>query len=321
MRFSVHKSERLIDFLRLELKTARSAKYLRRVLESNLCRVNGKVERFASVKLVAGDLVELSDEWEAIDRSSSMVTLFEDKYFKIVDKPSGWVCNDESTLRTFGPRYFLIHRLDKDTTGLLLIAKSHEVKQKFVELFESKGVSKLYLALSDGVFPNERLVRESYFVKKGTFEGQTLWGSGVRGLYACTHFRVIGKGAQSTLFACQPITGRTHQIRVHLAEIGHPILIDRQYSERFRCRHFFQRTLLHAARLKFIHPMTGEGIDLTSPLPGDMRSAIDLVGIESRHLREFLSEQEEKESGNCSHHNKNTEEVIEPSHASHPSCQ
>lgn len=286
MRFSVAKPGRLIDVLKEELTASPSSKYLRRVLESNLCRVNGKVERFASARLDKGDLVELSSTWDRLDRQvpvkgdlNPMETLFEDDHIKIVDKIPGWVCNDESAARTFGPRHLLIHRLDKDTSGLLLLAKTPAVKAKFVELFEAKGVSKLYLALADGIFSEERTIKETFFAKKGVFEGQTIWGSSSRGLHACTHFKTLARGNQATLFACQPITGRTHQIRVHLSELGHPILIDRQYAERFRCRQFFQRPLLHALRLKFTHPITGESLDISSSLPEDMVSAIELVGI------------------------------------------
>ncbi|MBS0625023.1 MAG: RluA family pseudouridine synthase [Verrucomicrobia bacterium] len=293
MRFLATHPGRLIDLLKERLPNP-SAKYLRRVLESNLCRVNGKVERFASAHVEAGDPIELAPSWEKLEKESdAMRVVFEDDHFKVVEKVPGWICSDELALRTFGPRHYLIHRLDKDTSGLLLIAKSVPVKGKFVELFEAKQVSKLYLALADGVFLEESAKREGFFAKKGTFQGQTIWGSAPRGLYACTHFKTLGRGEKATLFACQPITGRTHQIRVHLSELGHPILTDRQYSERFRCRHFFQRTLLHAARLKFTHPITNEPIDLFSPLLGDMRSAVGLVGINTGHLREFLGQEEE----------------------------
>lgn len=282
----VRKSERLIDFLQAELPTFGSVKSLRRALEANLCRVNGKIERFASSKLEPGDKVEFSYLWEKMAAQplpkpkKDISVVFEDEHIKIVDKPAGWVCQDESVRRTFGSNHFLIHRLDKDTSGLLLLAKAPLVKQEFIKLFQEKAVAKVYLALADGVFAEETAKKENYFLKRGLFEGQTIWGSHPsRGLYACTYFRTLARGQQATLFACQPITGRTHQIRVHLAELGHPILIDRQYADRFRSREFFQRTLLHASRLQFVHPMTGEPIDLRAPVPEDMRKAIELVGM------------------------------------------
>lgn len=278
----VRKSERLIDFLQAELSTFGSIKSLRRALESNLCRVNGKIERFASSKLEPGDRVELSS-WENIaapqpSKIINVPVLFEDEYLKIVDKPAGWICQEDSVRRTFGSNHFLIHRLDKDTSGLLLIAKTSPVKQAFIKLFQEKAVAKVYLALADGIFPEETVKKESYLAKRGLFEGQTIWGSKAsKGLYACTYFRTLARGQQATLFACQPITGRTHQIRVHLSELGHPILIDRQYADRFRCQKFFQRTLLHAWRLQFVHPMTQEPIDLRANVPEDMQKAIELV--------------------------------------------
>ncbi len=282
LTFSVRKPERLVDFLKNQLKTDRSSKYLRRVLEANLCRVNGRVERFASARLNAGDRIDLASEWEALLRSDQkMEALFEDDHFLIANKPAGWVCNDESAKKTFGPRHYLIHRLDKDTTGLLLIAKTPAIKEKFIALFEKKEVEKFYLALADGIFSKECVEKESFLVKKGTFEGQSIWGSSSskQGLYAHTRFTPQAQGEAATLIDCRPTTGRTHQIRVHLAEMGHPILIDRQYAATFRCRHFFQRPLLHAARLRFSHPVTEELIDISAPLPDDMQKGLSLVGI------------------------------------------
>jgi 23S rRNA-/tRNA-specific pseudouridylate synthase len=143
-----------------------------------------------------------------------------------------------------------------------------------IELFKEHKIEKLYFALVDGVPEKDHGIKESLLTKVGTFEGQTRYGSRAHGQFAKTHWKVLAKGKQAALLACQPVTGRTHQIRVHLAELGHPILVDRQYAERFRCKYFAKRPLLHAARLKFIHPITHHPIDLEQKPPADFQLAM-----------------------------------------------
>jgi len=289
-----NKPERLIDFLKTrKLISSASIKSIRRALEANSCLVNGKVERFASRRLFQGDRVEFAFSPEKKETKVSLDLVFEDDFFKIVNKPPGLICDENLARRFFGPGHFLIHRLDRETSGLLLIAKHLDVKNLFISLFEQKKVSKLYLALADGECGKQSFIKEGYLAKKKEFAGQTIWGTvsaSSRRLYALTEFETIARGEMASLFACRPITGRTHQIRVHLAELGHPILIDRQYAEKFRCPHLFSRTLLHAAGLSFPHPVTKEVIEVRSPLPRDMRSAIDLVRIPFRHVSQFFSE-------------------------------
>jgi len=279
MKWLVPAPQKLVAFLQHQLGDY-SGKFLRRVLEANLCRINGKIERFGSRDVRGGDAVELAPHWKSLltPELPKFETLYEDEFFKIVDKPSNWVCTDEEALRAFGPKHYLVHRLDKDTTGLLIVAKSPTVRDRFMELFEQRAISKQYLALVDGV-PNEGGVRKSLLGKKGSFQGQTIWGSGPKGLTAITPWKRLAMGAKAALLLVEPETGRTHQIRVHLAEMGYPILVDRQYAKSFRCPLFIQRPLLHAYRLRFDHPFLGKSIDLTAPLPLDMREALKGVGI------------------------------------------
>lgn len=313
MQWQVRRPERLIDFLKSQMPGSVSAKSIRRSLELNACKVNGRIERFASTALSAGDRVTFLPKAE--EKREPLSVLFEDEWIKVVNKPPGLVCEDAVFRRLLGSCHFLIHRLDKDTSGLLLIAKNLEVKNQFIELFEKREVFKLYLALADGVYPKEKATQESWLVRQKSFAGQTIWGSLAAqkkspfALYARTEIKTMARGKQATLFSCQPVTGRTHQIRVHLSELGHPILTDRQYAERFRSSHTFARPLLHASSLSFIHPFTKEPIDLSVPLPRDMQSAIELVGIFSRNVGELFVKQNQKERGDESDQDKETKEV------------
>lgn len=292
MKWLVSETQKLVHFLQQELKPSPSGKVLRRVLEANLCRVNGIVERFGSADVLKGSVVELSPAWQSLaaPKLNKFASLYEDEHLLIVDKPMGWICTDEECTKAFGAKRYLIHRLDKDTTGVLLIAKSTEVREAMIRLFRDKKVEKLYYAIVDGVPKEERGVRKTFFAKVGFFEGQTCWGSRARGLEAETHWKVLAKGKNATLLACQPITGRTHQIRVHLAEMGHPILVDRQYAKSYRSKFFATRPLLHAARIRFLHPLSEAAIDVKAPIPTDFREGLAALEFQGKILETLIQD-------------------------------
>ncbi len=281
MKWIVPETQKLIYFLQKELQPSPSGKMLRRVLEANLCRVNGTIERFGTADVAKGALVELSPAWAtmAAPHLSSFEILYEDDHLMVVDKPVAWVCTDEECLRAFGPKRYLIHRLDKETTGALLIAKSIEARESIIHLFKEKSVEKIYYAIVDRVPAAKRGCSKGFFGKVGMFQGQTRWGTRPKGLYAETHWKRIAEGENASLLTCQPITGRTHQIRVHLSEMGHPILIDRQYSTSYTCKYFAKRPLLHAGRIRFAHPITDAQIDVTAPLPADFIEALGALNL------------------------------------------
>ncbi len=274
MKWKVVRQQKLIQFLQEQLDPPPSGKALRKALEANQCRVNGVPERFGSAVVRAGAVVELSDGWNKSASPQTISTLYEDEYLLIANKPSGWVCTEEQCKKAFGSKTALIHRLDKETSGLLLIAKTESARLAMIEQFKAHAVEKWYLAVVDGVIKQDSGVRESHLTKIGTYEGQTRYGSRPHGQYAKTLWQVLARGKHASLVLCQPVTGRTHQLRVHLAEMGHPILVDRQYAERFRCNYFAGRILLHATRLRFPHPITGEIVDVEAKPPADFEEAV-----------------------------------------------
>lgn len=283
MKWLASSPEKLILFLQNMSTTQESGKALRRALASNLCRVNGKIERFGSTQLKKGDVVELASCWKSSVAAPRLEfkVLYEDDSLLLVNKPMGWVCDPENCTRTFGKSRFLVHRLDKDTTGVLAIAKSSKVKDCLIEQFAKRAVEKKYLALADGIFKQKRGTQDTLLAKKRAYEGQTIWGSSSIGQHAVTEWAVAAEGKQASLVLCQPLTGRTHQIRVHLAELGHPILIDRQYAAHYRSSLFAKRVLLHALYLKF--ELEGEIIEAAAPVPQDMKEALLLCGIDCEY--------------------------------------
>lgn len=168
-----------------------------------------------------------------------------------------------------------MHRLDRDTTGVLLFAKTAEALEAMVSLFRKHHVQKTYYALVAGVPKDKKGVVDNFLGKKHLYQGQTIWGavSLDKGLRAVTEWEIEKSGKHAALLRCSPKTGRTHQLRVHLSEMGHPILGDFQYCRTFTSPYQPARCLLHAASLSFPHPITQTAMTLTSPIPEDFSEA------------------------------------------------
>jgi 23S rRNA pseudouridine1911/1915/1917 synthase len=173
----------------------------------------------------------------------------------------------------------IVHRLDKDTSGLILVAKNDRAHRDLQAQFKGREVQKTYLALVYGrVSPPSgeiaaavgRDIRERK--RMAIVEG---------GRAAVTRYETLGCYRKYTLLACRPLTGRTHQIRVHLAHIGHPIVGDGVYGGRRRPSVPCPRQFLHAHRIRFRLPATGEEVELTSPLPPDLQAVLDALGREA----------------------------------------
>lgn len=278
----------LLAFLKSKFGTTYSARQLKRAIEENLCQVNGRTERFASYPLGSGDSVTI-----AIDNLSNTSKLpsfdldrilFEDDAILIYNKPPGTPSDNPellSTLQRDLPYLALAHRLDRDTTGALLFAKSPKVLKQIESAFKKRLINKQYLALVDGAPRQMSGTIDNFLGEKRRYQGQTLWGevSKELGQHAITAWECLHKGKDASLVQCTPLTGRTHQIRVHLSGIGHPILGDFQYGRQFRCAFKPKRILLHAYAISFMHPVTGQEFNIQAPLPEDFRVAIEeLIG-------------------------------------------
>ena len=271
MKWTVKRRSRLIDALK-ETGLSYSNKSFKRSLEANACRVNQRIERFASVVVEPGDLIEFTASSEK--EELSFPVLYEDTELLVIDKPAGAVCTDAFFSKALQKSVFLAHRLDKETTGVLLFGKTRRGAEELHKCFEERVVEKEYLALVDGLPKQDSGMISNYLSKKRSFQGQTIWGSAPAGLRAETQWEVISRFKDSSLVLCRPRTGRTHQLRVHLAEMGHPILIDRQYASSFRSRILASRPLLHARTLRFT--WKDKIIDIQAPLPNDL----------AKHLKE-----------------------------------
>jgi 23S rRNA pseudouridine1911/1915/1917 synthase len=217
---------------------------------------------------------------------------YEDEHLLVVDKPAGLVVHParghrEGTLAQLlgsaaagGPdrqRAGIVHRLDRDTSGLLVVARSHEAHRLLQRALSERRIEREYLALVHGRPP----------ARTGTIEAPIGRDPGVRTRMAVdgsrprkarTHFTLERSLGDFTLLRLRLDTGRTHQIRVHLQAIGHPVAGDPEYGSRGAPGASgalgLKRQFLHAARLSFAHPFTAAPIDLASPLPADLQAAL-----------------------------------------------
>ena len=276
-----------------------SRSYLQQLLESGFVTLNGKAGLKASHKVKAGDAISV--ELKATPQSQAFKPeavefgiAFEDAHILVVNKPAGLVVhpapgNWSGTLLNgllahapcflTVPRAGIVHRLDKDTSGLMVVAKTREVMDALVNAIAARDVSRQYLALAHGAWvgsknktvdapigrdPRNRL--RMAVVDLATQAGKT----------ARTDFELQAGAATSCYVRCILHTGRTHQIRVHMASIGHPLVADTVYGG--SAQFGLTRQALHATRLAFVHPATGKELVFEASVPADMQQALDQTG-------------------------------------------
>jgi 23S rRNA pseudouridine1911/1915/1917 synthase len=280
---------RLPNFIaeKLPSQKAMSLRHIKTLLEKGACKVNGRIEKFASRKLIAGEVVSFILDKDVIEPIKERVVLsksnivFEDEYLIAFDKPAGLACgpmehDEHNNLRVYLeelinlPKLIMVHRLDKDTSGIILYAKTIEVSEILLKMFKDREIQKTYEAIVDGIVAQEDGSIDKKMFLKSKGQGWEKWGvtRGEVGKTAVTRFqkiKTIGKFA--SYLELKPLTGRTHQIRVHLESIGHPILGDHFYGNNFLCHVTFAGHLLHARSLTFKHPITKENMILKTEKP------------------------------------------------------
>ena len=230
--------------------------------------------------------------------------IYQDAFLLVLEKPSGWVVNDAETTKNLDTvqgwlkknfdyeisqshdfRSGIVHRLDKPTSGVLLVAKTKKSFEDLQKQFKERQVEKTYIALVHGKVeppegetdaPTGRLpwARRKFGVLPGGRKAQT-------GYKTLAHYKgpewARGGPVDYTLLELHPKTGRTHQIRIHLKHLGYPVVGDRVYAGRKTWRHdnaWCPRLFLHAARIKFSHPATSKSMEFESKLPGELEHVL-----------------------------------------------
>jgi len=230
--------------------------------------------------------------------------LYEDSYVIVVNKPPGLVvhpapghvsgtlanglCYHCPTLEGIGPRLRpgIVHRLDKDTSGTLVVAKTGSMHQHLAEQFKTRLVKKVYLALVYGEFTTDSGTI-SLPIGRDPIHRKQMSVRSRKGRCAETGWTVRERFKGSTLLELRLKTGRTHQIRVHCAAVSHPIIGDPVYGRRRRSKGWISasRQMLHAWRLGFVHPVTGKWMTFESPVPDDMEELIERLREEKTALK------------------------------------
>lgn len=264
----------------------------------------GKAVAQASLKVEPGTpftiIVPEAAPAEAVAQDIPLVIVFEDEHLIIVDKPAGLVvhpaagnldgtlvnallhhCRGELSGIGGVARPGIVHRIDKDTSGLLVVAKTDKAHEGLAAQFADHSIERAYRAVVGGrPVPSSGTVRGAIARSTHDRKKMALVEDG-RGKHAVTHFRTLETLRGATLVECRLETGRTHQVRVHMASIGHALLGDPVYGRTPSAlrpslgRLGFSRQALHAAELGFVHPVSGERVHFASPLPDDMRTLID----------------------------------------------
>jgi 23S rRNA pseudouridine1911/1915/1917 synthase len=288
-----------LDLLLVRHHPSLSRRKAREVIEKGQVSVDGRLVREPGREVAESAAVEFDPNRRALSRARcSLPVLYEDEHVIVLDKPAGLLTvpsapgvHDEDTalrrvqdyarrLKPRGGYAERVHRLDRDTSGALAFALSREARAGLIETFRHHRIERAYLAIVEGEPRSE----------SGTIDAplREAWVSGRRGVArpgeeqrpARTHWRARERLPGAALLEVRLETGRQHQIRIHLAHAGLPILGDPVYGRPARGRPLARRPMLHAFRLAFAHPVTGERVSAESPPPEDFRQV--LAGLRRR---------------------------------------
>jgi len=294
--------QRIDNFLMTRLKGVPKG-HVYRILRTGQVRVNrgrirqdyrlrqGDVVRIPPLRLPAAEAAK-SPSVRAVEHLGQRV-LYEDRSLLVLDKPSGMAVHGGSglsygviealrALRPEAPFLELVHRLDRETSGCLLVAKRRPALRALHDQLREAAMEKTYLALVGGDWPRTTEVRAPLH-KNVLQSGERVVRPGVEGKPAQTLFEPLCRSALATLVRASPLTGRTHQIRVHAAHAHHPIAGDAKYGDvelnRSLRAHGLRRLFLHAWSLRCRHPDTGGELSVTAPLPEDLRAVLGSLGL------------------------------------------
>lgn len=276
-----------LDVFLANFDASKTRSMYKKLIEEGYVSVNGSAAK-ASYKLNAGDIIEIrekeSKRFEKIDMEIKV--LYEDDDIAVIDKPRGLIVhptNDEEiSLVNFllyrfaslsdidGTRPGIIHRLDKDTSGLIIIAKNNEAHEKMKELFKAREIYKEYITIAVGAFKDEVTL-----VDKGIMRDpikKIKMCASDEGKRAISEIHLLKQNDDYSYLKVIIKTGRTHQIRVHLAYLNHPVLGDRTYGYRGKIK--MDGQILHCRKVSFIHPITNNLIEIESKVPAYFKEAL-----------------------------------------------
>ncbi|MBP3635827.1 MAG: RluA family pseudouridine synthase [Bacilli bacterium] len=271
-----------IDFTRSKIQ---------KLIDDGKLLVNGKTVK-NSYKVSNNDEIQITDEKIVDDIKAEKMDInvvYEDNYLMVINKQSGvvvhpapgnysntlvnglmYLCKDLSSVNgKFRPG--IVHRIDKDTSGLLIVAKNDKAHAILAEELKNKEIKRKYIALVDGVINHDTGTIDAP-IGRDEKDRKKMCVTSNNSKEAITHFKVIERYKRATLIECTLETGRTHQIRVHMKYINHPVINDPVYG---KCIYGDFGQLLHARKIGFIHPITKEYMNFTCELPKEFIEIVD----------------------------------------------
>lgn len=276
-----------IDKFLSETCSGLSRSFLQKLLKSDLVEVNGKAIK-SSYKLITGDQIvfEVPEAVEAEIQAEElpMEILYEDKDIILINKAKGMVvhpaaghysgtlvnglmhhCRGELSGINGVMRPGIVHRIDRDTTGVLIVCKNDYAHNAIAEQLKEHSITRRYYAIVHGVVKEQEGSIDAP-IGRHPVDRKKMSVNYKNGKSAVTHYRVLERFREFTYVECELETGRTHQIRVHMASIGHPLLGDEVYGPS-KCPYRLEGQTLHAGVLGIVHPVTGEYMEFKAPLP------------------------------------------------------
>ena len=287
-----NKGVRLDIYLAKNFPKIISRTYLQKLIRESKVLVNGRARK-SNYKIEVGDFIEVEipkpQKLELKAENIPISIIFEDDRLIVVDKPAGIVTHPapgnysgtlvnallyhvEKLSESNDGRPGIVHRLDKNTSGVLIVAKDELAHAFLSKQFNKRATDKHYLAVTEGVVQLDNGIIE-HPIGRHVRDRKKMAVRFSEGKDAITRYKVLERFEDSTLLEIKPETGRTHQIRVHLAYIGHPVVGDVTYGAKKKNMPI-ARHALHASRISFLHPTTRERVEFESPLPKDMEGLI-----------------------------------------------
>ena len=289
-----------IDQALSELVPEFSRNYIQQLIESGAVELNHRLVVKPSVKVRAGDvgIIELRPTQQSQSFKPQDIPLevfFRDEHLLVINKPAGLVVHPapgnwsgtllnallfHDPLAGGLPRAGIVHRLDKDTSGLMLVARTRPMMDALIALIAQRKVSRQYLAIANKAWqgpPSLEIDAPLGRDPRNRLKMAVVDLTRHSGKIARTHVSLIDNGQSSCLLKCTLDTGRTHQIRVHLAHVGHPLVSDDVYGG--KPYPLITRQALHAFRLSLVHPVSGVELVIYAPLPEDFKSVLGGMGL------------------------------------------
>ncbi|MEO0107371.1 MAG: RluA family pseudouridine synthase [candidate division WOR-3 bacterium] len=259
--------ERRLDYV-ISFFTDLPRREARELVENGLVLVNNKLITFPSKKVKEGDKIAILEAKEELTPEPEII--YEDDYVIVVNKPSGLLTEKVGSEKgnalneifaNRGKILYPVHRLDRETSGVMIFAKNENARDFLIEEFRNRKINKIYIGIVEGMLGQKSGVLKGLIQK--TKE------------YAETHYEVMKILKNATILLLMPKTGRTHQLRLQLAQMGHPIIGDKKYYNIKKTKIFFHRQALHSYKINFVHPETKRWVSFTAPIPQDMKELIE----------------------------------------------